>query len=101
MLKVSLVFYTCVMIIVFLALWILYSMAVAAGTVDRLTTLMVKFSLVEKGFQINNAWLVSRSLFIGFGLVILWSLINLFVAFLYNLISAVVGGLEVTLAERR
>ena len=29
-----------------------------------------------------------------------WSVINVFVAFLYNLISDIVGGVEVTLAEK-
>ena len=29
-----------------------------------------------------------------------WSLVNLFVAFLYNLISDIVGGIEVTLAQK-
>ena len=34
-------------------------------------------------------------------MVVLWTLINVFVALLYNLISDVVGGIEVTLAEKR
>ena len=34
-------------------------------------------------------------------MVVVWSLINVFVAFLYNLISDLVGGIEITLAERR
>ena len=29
-----------------------------------------------------------------------WSVINVFVAFLYNLISDIVGGIDVTLAEK-
>ena len=37
----------------------------------------------------------------GLGNVIIWSLVNVFVAFLYNLISDVVGGIEVTLAQKR
>jgi hypothetical protein len=34
-------------------------------------------------------------------MVVVWSLINLMVAFLYNLISDVVGGVEITLAEKK
>ncbi len=34
-------------------------------------------------------------------MVVVWSLINVFVAVLYNLIADLVGGIEVTLAERR
>jgi hypothetical protein len=37
---------------------------------------------------------------LGLFMVIIWSLINLFIAFLYNLISDVIGGIEVTLSER-
>ena len=37
----------------------------------------------------------------GLGNVVIWSLVNVFVAFLYNLISDVVGGIEVTLAQKR
>ena len=33
--------------------------------------------------------------------VIVWSLVNVFVVFLYNLISDLVGGVDVTLAEKR
>ena len=40
-------------------------------------------------------------LLVGLGNVIIWSLVNVFVAFLYNLISDVVGGIEVTLAQKR
>jgi hypothetical protein len=32
--------------------------------------------------------------------VVVWSVINVFVAMLYNLISDIIGGVEVTLAER-
>ena len=38
---------------------------------------------------------------IGLAMVVIWSLINVFVAFLYNLLSDIVGGVEVTLSERR
>ncbi len=31
----------------------------------------------------------------------IWSFINVFVAVMYNLISDIVGGVEVTLADRR
>jgi hypothetical protein len=30
---------------------------------------------------------------------VIWSLVNVFVAFIYNLISDVVGGIEVTLGD--
>jgi type 1 glutamine amidotransferase len=51
--------------------------------------------------QIHGGWLFSRGLSIGLALVVLWTLINVFIVFLYNLLSDVVGGIEVTLSERR
>ena len=36
----------------------------------------------------------------GCVLVVVWSLITVFIAFLYNLISDIVGGIEITLADR-
>ncbi len=38
---------------------------------------------------------------IGLGLVVIWSIINTLVCFMYNLISDLVGGIEITLAEKR
>ena len=34
-------------------------------------------------------------------MVVFWSLVKLLVTFMYNLISDLVGGIEVTLTERR
>jgi hypothetical protein len=49
-----------------------------------------------------NEGIVGLVTFLGGSvLTLVWSLINVLVAFLYNLISDVVGGIEVTLAEKR
>jgi hypothetical protein len=39
-------------------------------------------------------------LFSGIVFVVVWSAITVFVAMLYNLISDIIGGVEVTLAEK-
>src|SRR6266545_354314 len=43
---------------------------------------------------------VMTVILLGLFMVVIWSLINVFIALLYNLIAEVIGGIEVTLAER-
>jgi hypothetical protein len=100
-LKFSLVFYFCMMLVILFAFYILYSVLSALGTLDSLVKLLVDFSLVNKGFQLDTGWIFMRLFVFGLLMVILWSVINLFAILLYNLISDVIGGIEVTLAEKR
>jgi quinol-cytochrome oxidoreductase complex cytochrome b subunit len=99
-LKFSLLFYFCIMLVILLALGMLYSVLGAIGALDSVTKL-AREVLSEKTFEVHGDWIFTRLTLIGIAMVFLWSLINVFVAFLYNLISDVVGGIEVTLAERR
>jgi Transmembrane domain of unknown function (DUF3566) len=105
-LKFSLLFYLCVMLIVYFALMIIYWLLSAVGAIDSAGRLLGYVfatgnagdtQAVEIRFGAVFGWL----LLIGLGNVIVWSLVNVFVAFLYNLISDVVGGIEVTLAQKR
>jgi len=98
--KMSLIFYTCVMLAFLGAGVILYAMLGAIGALDS-TTRLVRDLFSDQSFEIHGRWLFTRALGIGVPMVIVWSLINVFVAFLYNLIADLVGGIEVTLAERR
>lgn len=105
-LKFSLLFYFCVMLIVFFALMIVYALLSAVGAIDSASRLLgyVFATGNADGPQpvaIRFGQVFSWLLAIGVANVVLWSLVNLFVAFLYNLISDVVGGVEVTLGERR
>lgn len=99
-LKLSLLFYLCIMAVIMGALMILYGLLGAIGALDSVTRL-IRDLFADPDFEIHGDWLFSRGLTIGIAMVILWSLINVFVAFLYNLISDIVGGIEVTLSERR
>jgi hypothetical protein len=99
-LKLSLLFYLCVMAVIVGAFVILYGILSAVGLIDSLTSLIRQLGFGED-FEINGDWLFSRGIAVGIAMAILWSLINVFVAFLYNLISDLVGGIEVTLSERR
>jgi hypothetical protein len=99
-LKFSLIFYLCVMLVFLGALMILYGVLDAIGALDSLTRL-IRDLFADQSFSIHGGWLFTRGFAIGLAMVLLWSLINVFVAFLYNLISDLVGGIEITLSEKR
>ena len=99
-LKISFLFYLCVMVVIIGAMMILYAILGAIGALDSLTRL-IRDLFADRSFEIHGGWLFTRGLSIGLVLVVLWTLINVFVVFLYNLLSDVVGGIEVTLSERR
>lgn len=106
-LRFSLFFYFCVWLIVFLALVIIYMLMSAVGAVDSIERLLgYLFTTGQQStrgpqpIEIDEGVVGLTTFFGGCVLTLVWSLINLLVAFLYNLISDVVGGIEVTLAER-
>jgi sterol desaturase/sphingolipid hydroxylase (fatty acid hydroxylase superfamily) len=98
--KVSLIFYLCLMLVLIGAGMILYGSLGAIGALDS-TTRLIRDLFADPEFEINGQWLFSRGVTIGLLMVVVCSVINVFIAFLYNLISDLVGGIEVTLAERR
>jgi uncharacterized membrane protein len=99
-LKISFLFYLCVMVVIIGAMMILYAILGAIGALDSLTRL-IRDLFADQSFEIHGGWLFTRGLSIGLVLVVLWTLINVFIVFLYNLLSDIVGGIEVTLSERR
>ena len=98
--KISFLFYLCVMVVIVGAMMILYAILGAIGALDSVTRL-IRDLFADQSFEIHGGWLFSRGLSIGLALVVLWTLINVFIVFLYNLLSDIVGGIEVTLSERR
>lgn len=114
-LKVSFLFYLCVLAILTVALVILYAGLRLTGLLDTWGGALGDIlgsgrpagggagagDGAARGFQINGAWLLWRFLALGLGGVVLWSLINVLVAVLYNLIADVVGGIRITLQRKR
>ena len=107
-LKFSLFFYFCIWLIVFLALVIIYMLMSAVGAIDSLEKLLgYLFATGEQStrgptpIEVNEGVVGLITFLGGCVLTLVWSLINVLVAFLYNLISDVVGGVEVTLTEKR
>jgi hypothetical protein len=99
-LKFSLLFYFCLMLIFLLALLILYWLLGVIGVLDSVSHLIGEL-LANNSFKFNGYWIFSRLFLIGVVGVVVWSLVNMCVAMLYNLVSDVVGGIQVTLFEKR
>jgi hypothetical protein len=97
--KFSLLFYLCVVAVILLALAMLYGILGAVGALEHVTE-FARNLFADKSFSIHGGWIFARLTVIGLAMVVIWSLINLFIAFLYNLISDVIGGIDVTLSER-
>ena len=99
-LRVSLLFYFCVMVILVFALaivyWVLGVMGVLNSVSDVLSNIL---GSGNTNYLINGQWLFFRALVIGAAWVVIWSLVNMLLALLYNLIADVVGGIRITLAE--
>ncbi len=106
-LKFSLLFYLCLMLIVLFAMVIVYGVLAAAGAIDSLETVLgyifgtgTTSTGGAEPLEIDGGSLFMWGLFGGLTFVVVWSVINVFIAMLYNLISDIIGGVEVTLAER-
>lgn len=114
-LKFSLIFYFCVFLVVYLALAIIWVILSASGVIDSLEELLGTIFPSSAGLsptgqvstrgappiQIDSGQVFTWLFFAGCVGVVIWSFINVFVAVMYNLISDIVGGVEVTLADRR
>jgi hypothetical protein len=105
-LKFSLIFYFCVMLILFFALLIIYLVLSAAGAIDSLAKILGYVfgngtsTLGPTPVKIDGPQLFKWIFIAGLVFTVVWALINVFVAFLYNLISDIIGGIEITLAEK-
>jgi hypothetical protein len=106
-LKFSLLFYLCVMLIVLFAMVIVYGVLSAAGAIDSLEKVLgyvfgegTTSTGGAEPIEIDGGTVFMWGLFGGIVFVVVWSAITVFVSMLYNLISDIIGGVEVTLAEK-
>lgn len=95
-LKLSLIFYFCVLLVVMVALALFWAAVNQMGMVERLLDFLADLQL---SVTVNGGMIARAVFLVGLVNVLLWSGINVFLAFLYNLIADVVGGLRITLAE--
>lgn len=95
-LKLSLIFYTCLLVVIMLVLTMFWAVVNRIGLLDTVLSFLAELQLEV---QINGGNIGRAALLIGLLNVVLWSGVNVFLAFLYNLVADLVGGLKVTLAE--
>jgi hypothetical protein len=96
-LKFSLVFYFCLLLIFLLATAIIFALLKSFGVVENIESL---FRSLELDVTISGGSLFRWLFLIGLLGTVVASAVSVFMAFLYNLIADVVGGIEVTVVER-
>jgi len=97
-LKFSLLFYFCLLLIMLLGSAIIFAILKAFGVIENIQKLVT--DLASTPYRVSGGS-IFRWLFL-FGLLgaIVASAVTVFLAFLYNLIADVVGGIEISVAER-
>jgi hypothetical protein len=95
-LKLSLIFYFCLLLVVMLGVAVFWSVVNRLGIIEDALGFLLELNLEVT----INAGNIGRAIFlVGLLNVALFSGINVFLAFLYNLVSDLLGGLRLTLAE--
>ena len=98
-LKLSLFFYACFLVIWLIVVAILYSVLNSMGLFDTIEELADAFA-VNWDSNISLFFVEKWAFLIGLTMVILGAIVNVFVAFLYNVAADTVGGIEMTYTER-
>lgn len=101
-LKLSLIFYACFLVISLVVVAILYSWLAGMGLFDAMEDFARGSVLLARGESLGiTLWVVERWAFlIGLTLGLVASLFNVFLALLYNVAADFVGGVEMTFVER-
>jgi hypothetical protein len=95
-LKLSLIFYFCALLVIMLGISVFWSVVNRLGVIEQALGFLLELNLEVT----INAGNIARALFlIGLLNVALLSALNVFLAFLYNLVADLLGGMRVTLAE--
>lgn len=95
-LKLSLVFYFFLLLVGMLGLAVLWGLVARLGVIDQGLAFLETLNF-EVELNVGN---IARALFlVGVLQVILLTGVNVFLAFLYNLVADLLGGFKVTLAE--
>jgi hypothetical protein len=99
-LKVSLAFYCCVLVVLIVAGIVLWNVAAAFGVIDTFDKL-VRSLFALTSFKIHPVTALIWGSAVGAALCLLGTLCNVLIAVLYNLISDVVGGVQFFVVEEQ
>jgi hypothetical protein len=99
-LKLSFVFYLCLLVVVLIAGMVLWYAAREVGVLGNLES-FIKDLGDFKTFKFNGVVILETSALAGLVLVLLGTVTNLFLAVLYNLMADLVGGIQITVLEEQ
>ncbi len=97
-LKAALVFTTCLLVVWMIAVIVLYGILTGAGVFDSINNNLSDALGTKINF--NGAFILGGAAILGAFNVVLLSALATVAAFAYNVTAGLVGGLDVTLAER-
>jgi hypothetical protein len=106
-LRFSLVFYFCMMLAFWIGLFLVYKFLGSIGVLHSIEDSIRNLNPASKtrvnwgNWSFHTGWIFSRLFMIGLVMVVFGSIVNLIAAFLYNLLADLMGGVELTLTERR
>ena len=97
-LKISLCFYLCALIVMLVAAVMLWWVASAAGVVSSVESFVGQL-VNNKDFKLLSWEVLRATTLIGLVVVCLLTVVTVLAAAFYNLFSELIGGLEVTVVE--
>ena len=97
-LRFSLLFYGCMLLVALVAGVLLWAAALTTGVIDNVERFIKELFALET-FAFNGLLLLESTVIGGLVLVLLGTGANVLMAVLYNLTSDVVGGIEVAVLE--
>lgn len=98
-LKVSMMFYGCFLVLWLVFVAIVYWMLQGAGVFETAESLRRSLT-IEGSWELSLSFVEKWAFFIGLAVAVVMSLFNLFLAFLYNVIADTIGGIDMTFVER-
>jgi transmembrane protein DUF3566 len=98
-LKVSICFYLCSLIVLLVAGIMLWWIASAAGVIDSVQSFVGEL-VDNKDFQFLSWQVLRASTLVGLVIVCIFTVLTVLAAAFYNLFSELLGGVEVTVVEQ-